>query len=296
MQKTNTAKDFYSGILTTVLYICLSDMKIEFPMKFVHQIDPLKFVLFNLENCPDHYFQNAERSGFFEIIWFKDTKEDGENDSMYLIPLYRRETLEIKNKQGCLIAFKREYLEEDDKEFALDVFNLFNIHGQSTHFRIANEVADSLRHIQILMEKEYNNTKGTYLILKSLLKVFLLNLIRMNQNYFLHQDINQKRVYQFIMLMDEYYTTERKASFYSSKMGISEKRINQILKEKMHKTITQLLHDRLILEVDRMLMAGNMTIKEIAFCLNFDDPAYFSRFYKKQTGQTPEDFKKQIAN
>jgi AraC-like DNA-binding protein len=48
-------------------------------------------------------------------------------------------------------------------------------------------------------------------------------------------------------------------------MGISEKRINQILKEKMHKTITQLLHDRLILEVDRMLMAGNMTIKEIAF-------------------------------
>ena len=64
----------------------------------------------------------------------------------------------------------------------------------------------------------------------------------------------------------------------------------------MHKTITQLLHDRLILEVDRMLMAGNMTIKEIAFRLNFDDPAYFSRFYKKQTGQTPEDFKKQIAN
>jgi AraC family transcriptional regulator, transcriptional activator of pobA len=260
-------------------------------MKFVHQIDPLKFTLFNLQSCPGHYFQDPRRAGFFEIIWFKQINKNG-RDQIYLIPLYRMEIPEATGKEGDMIAFKREYLEEDDKEFALDVFHLFNMHGQYTAFNVDADVAENLQYIKILMEEEYNNTKGTYLILKSLLKVFLLNLIRMSQKYFLHQDVHQKRVYQFIMLMDEHYKEQRKTDFYSSKMGISEKRINQILKEKMNKTMTELLHERVIVEANRLLISANMTIKEIAFNLNFDDPAYFSRFYKKQTGYTPEDFKK----
>ncbi|RBL89435.1 helix-turn-helix domain-containing protein [Chitinophaga flava] len=266
-------------------------------MKFIHQIDPLKFVFFELYRCPDSYLQNPQRADFFEIIWFKHPEGNGSDSKkgehyMYLVPPYRLTKLSLDDKDGCMIAFKREYLEEDDKEYALDVFNLFNMHGQYTSLRIDDDVVETFQYLKVLIEKEYYNSMGTYLVLKALLKVFLLNLIRINQHYFLNQDVNQKRVYQFIMLMDENYKTERKADFYSSKMGISEKRINQILKEKMNKTLTQLLHERVILEANRMLIAGEFTIKEIAFNLNFEDPAYFSRFYKKQTGQTPEDFKK----
>ncbi|MFZ4928034.1 helix-turn-helix domain-containing protein [Chryseobacterium sp. Mn2064] len=242
------------------------------------------------------------------MIWVKEheNKDNNNNNNnnnnnkegsnyLYLVPPYRMTTLDLEDKKGCIIAFKREYLEEDDKEYALDVFNLFNMHGQYSHFSIDNDTAEILNYLIILIKKEYNNAMGTYLIVKSLLKVFLLHLIRINQHYFLHQDVNQKRVYQFIMLMDEHYKTERRADFYSSKMGISEKRINQILKEKMDRTLTQLLHERLIVEVNRMLVSSELTIKEIAYHLNFDDPAYFSRFYKKMTGQTPEDFRNQMT-
>ncbi|BAP31132.1 AraC family transcriptional regulator [Chryseobacterium sp. StRB126] len=227
------------------------------------------------------------------MMWFRnDPEATDKGHGIYLIPLYRSEKINFEGKEGCVIAFKREYLEEDDKEFALDVFNLFNIHGQYTSLYLDNDVVETLQYLSILMEKEYRSALGSYLVLKSLLKVFLLNLIRTSQHYFLNQDIHQKRVYQFIMLMDEYYKTERRAEFYASKMGISEKRINQILKEKMNKTLTQLLHERVIVEADRMLISGELTIKEIAFDLHFEDPAYFSRFYKKQTGRTPEEFKK----
>nr|WP_315030196.1 helix-turn-helix domain-containing protein [uncultured Chryseobacterium sp.] len=262
-------------------------------MEFVHQIDPRKFILFNLKNCSDDYFQDPQRASLFEMICCKNVNDDeGMTHSIYLIPLYRKEILDWKDREGYIVAFSREYLEEDDKEYALDVFNLFNRHGQYTSFCLKDDVIETLQYLKILMEKEYHHPMGTYLVLKALLKAFLLNLIRINQNYFLPQDVDQKRVYQFIMLMDEYYKTERKADFYSFKMGISEKRINQILKEKMGKTLTQLLHERVALEADRLLIAGELTIKEIAFHLNFDDPAYFSRFYKKQTGQTPENFKR----
>ncbi|WP_284463884.1 helix-turn-helix domain-containing protein [Chryseobacterium sp.] len=265
-------------------------------MKFIHQIDSSKFIFFELDSYSENYLQNPQRADFFEIIWFQNDSENNEEEQyISLIPLYRLEKPDLKDKSGCVIAFKREYLEEDDKEYALDVFNLFNMHGQYSSFRLDNDVIETLHYLKVLIEKEYNNSMGTYLVLKSLLKVFLLNLIRINQNYFLNQDVNQKRVYQFIMLMDKYYKTERKADFYSSKMGISEKRINQILKEKMSKTLTQLLHERVVLEAGRMLISSELTIKEIAFDLNFDDPAYFSRFYKKQTGESPEDFKRNNA-
>lgn len=257
-------------------------------MKFIHQTDPLKFTFFELRHSPDNYMQSPYRADFFEMIWIKENQEN----EIFLVPPYRLAEVSIDDKDGCVIAFKREYLEEDNKEYALDVFNLFNMHGQYSSFRLDQNVVETFEYLKILIEKEYSHPMGTFLALKALLKVFLLNLIRINQNYFLNQDVNQKRVYQFIMLMDENYKTERKADFYSSKMGISEKRINQILKDKMNKTLTQLLHERVILEASRSLIAGELTIKEIAFDLNFDDPAYFSRFYKKQTGHTPEDFKK----
>lgn len=262
-------------------------------MKFIHQIDSSKFIFFELQHCPQNYMNSIQRVHLFEIIWLlSDHTAVNAGHCMYLVPLYRSEKISFDGKKGYVIAFKREYLEEDDKEFALDIFKLFNIHGQYTSFYPDNNIVETLHYLRILIEKEYKNSMGSYLVLKSLLKVFLLNLIRASQHYFLHQDIHQKRVYQFIMLMDEHYKTERKADFYSAKMGISEKRINQILKEKMNKTLTQLLHERVIVEAERMLISGELTIKEIAFDLNFEDPAYFSRFYKKQTGYTPEEFKK----
>ncbi|RXM53289.1 hypothetical protein BOQ64_02635 [Chryseobacterium sp. CH25] len=262
-------------------------------MKFIHQIDPSKFTFCKFQYCQNDYMETSQRVHFFEIMWFKNDHDIiNKGHQMYLIPLYRSEKIHFEGKQGCVLAFKREYLEEDDKEFALDVFRLFNLHGQYTSLHLDDDSIETLQYLNILIEKEYQNPMGSYLVIKSLLKVFLLNLIRASQHGFLNQDIHQKRVYQFIMLMDEHYKKERRAEFYASKMGISEKRINQILKEKMNKTLTQLLHERVVVEADRMLISGELTIKEIAFDLNFEDPAYFSRFYKKQTGSSPEEFKK----
>ena len=53
----------------------------------------------------------------------------------------------------------------------------------------------------------------------------------------------------------------------------------------------QLLNQQLVLEAKRNLLATTSQIKEIAFQLGYEDPSYFSRFFKKHTGHTPEDFR-----
>ena len=59
----------------------------------------------------------------------------------------------------------------------------------------------------------------------------------------------------------------------------------------MGKTITRLVHDRLLLEAKRELVYGNLSIKDIGYILGFEDPSYFSRFFKKYTGIEASKFK-----
>ncbi|WP_235964484.1 helix-turn-helix domain-containing protein [Pedobacter gandavensis] len=254
----------------------------------------------NLGNCPPSYLNDPGRKDFFEIVWLKnedalhalkDTDLDAKGDWIYLIPPYRVHQLNKAGKNGELISFKRDMLEEEDKEFLLDLFKIFNVQGEFSCLRLDEHAAAELSEIFSLLEKEYRNQSMT--MVKALLKVFLLKLIQVKEHDFTSQDIHQKRVYEFLMLLESNYQQVRNTDFYAGKLGISSKRLNQILKEKLDKTGMQLIHDRIILEAKRSIIHSETTIKEIAYELGFSDRPYFSRFFKKQTGQTPEEFQKQ---
>lgn len=254
----------------------------------------------NLGNCPPSYLNDPGRKDFFEIVWLKnedalhalkDTDLDAKGDWIYLIPPYRVHQLNKAGKNGELISFKRDMLEEEDKEFLLDLFKIFNVQGEFSCLRLSETAAVELSEIFSLLEKEYAN--HNMIMVKALLKVFLLKLIQVKEHDFTSQDIHQKRVYEFLMLLESNYQQVRNTDFYASKLGISSKRLNQILKDKLEKTGMQLIHDRIILEAKRSIIHSEITIKEIAYELGFSDRPYFSRFFKKQTGQTPEEFQKQ---
>lgn len=259
----------------------------------------------NLANCPPSYLNDPGRKDFFEIVWLQDEpplhndkgdKDTGRGHWVYLIPPYRVHQLNKAGKNGVLLSFKRDFLDEEDKEFYLDIFKIFNIQGEFSCLPLSAENAEELSKVYALLDEEYLSKPDTLLILKALLKVFLLKLIRIKEHAFTAHDVNQKRVYEFMMLLEENYREERNAAFYASRLGISDKRLNQILKEKLDKTGMQLIHDRVILEAKRKIIHSENTLKEIAYDLGFSDRPYFSRFFKKQTGTSPEDFQKQARD
>lgn len=259
----------------------------------------------DLANCPPSYLNDPSRKDFFEIVWLKNeyplhalknSALQVKGDWIYLIPPYRVHQLNKAGKNGVLLSFKQELLEDEDKEFLLDLFKAFNVQGEFSCLQLTPEEATGLASVYALLEQEYQTVTNSYLIVKALLKVFLLKLMQVKEQQFTSHDVNQKRVYAFFMLLENHYQEVRNIEFYAEQLGISAKRLNQILKGNLDKTGMQLIHDRVILEAKRNIIHSERTIKEIAYHLNFSDRPYFSRFFKKQTGQTPEEFQKEVRN
>lgn len=169
--------------------------------------------------------------------------------------------------------------------------SLFNKFPQF-HIQDAKEIYQISRVIELLKD-EYYSDKASYIMLKTLLKVLLLHLIRFQNDELLPQDIHQKRVFQFLELMEVNFLNETNADYYANELGISTKRLNQVLQDKLSLTAKQVIQQRQITEAKRKLIKSEITTKELAFELGFESSSSFSRFFKKNVGISPTNFKTQ---
>ncbi|MDF4222295.1 helix-turn-helix domain-containing protein [Maribacter sp. M208] len=97
----------------------------------------------------------------------------------------------------------------------------------------------------------------------------------------------------FNLLVEEYYKTEHSVSFYADKLFKSPKTLSNTF-SKFNTTPLQIIHERIILEAKRLLIYTDKTAKEIAYDIGFEDASHLSRLFKKQTQQSPSEFKKQV--
>lgn len=95
---------------------------------------------------------------------------------------------------------------------------------------------------------------------------------------------------QFEELIEENFKEMKFAKDYASRLNISEKHLNRIVKNCLNKTSSSLIQERVILEAKRMLMHSELNVTEISLALGFNESSYFIRFFKKKTGVTPMGF------
>ncbi len=98
---------------------------------------------------------------------------------------------------------------------------------------------------------------------------------------------------RFKTLLEDTFLNHEKISFYADKLNISEDKLNQSLNELQGKSAKDLISDRLLLEAKRWLLHSEKSIKEIAYTLNFQDNAYFNRWFKKFENCSPGVFRQE---
>ncbi|NIC07201.1 helix-turn-helix domain-containing protein [Billgrantia bachuensis] len=107
-----------------------------------------------------------------------------------------------------------------------------------------------------------------------------------------HQrDRGHERLANFQALIEAQYRQQPSIERLAEQLGMSSAHLNALCRRLADRSALQLLHERLLLEAKRQITYTNMTISQIADSLGFSEPAYFTRFFKRNTGFSPRDFR-----
>lgn len=87
-------------------------------------------------------------------------------------------------------------------------------------------------------------------------------------------------------------TETKSVESYAKELTITAVHLNRVCQAIVKKSALQIIHEYLIAEAKKYLLNTNYSISEVSYLLNFKDPAYFTRLFKKQTGVSPSEFKK----
>lgn len=128
--------------------------------------------------------------------------------------------------------------------------------------------------------------------------LFQLLLLQIDRFYTHHEpshrpDKNQIAI-EFQKLVEERFFEEHRLSHYAAALGITTDYLSEHIKERLGMAPSKLIHQRITVEAKRLLAFTDLTSGEISFSLGFNDNAYFSRFFKRETNQTPLQFRKDI--
>ena len=99
---------------------------------------------------------------------------------------------------------------------------------------------------------------------------------------------------KFKQMLPKFVRRQKKPSFYANELCISEVYLNEVVKKTTGMTPSGWINVAILLEAKRMIRSTTLTVKEIAHNLGFEDHAYFSRLFKKNTNMTPLEFRNTI--
>jgi AraC-like DNA-binding protein len=136
-------------------------------------------------------------------------------------------------------------------------------------------------------------------MLRLLLKRFIIRCTRLARRQLAPPNASQTDIdliRQFSFLVEEHFRTKKKVSEYAELLFKSPKTISNVFHIHQQKSPLQIIHDRIILEAKRHLFYTDKSVKEISMELGFEEATQFTKFFKKNTGFTPLDFKNRGIN
>ena len=198
-----------------------------------------------------------------------------------------------KDVDGYVINFSETFF----RSFLFDAsylerFNFFNGIAEDSVCLLPLDVHDRVK--GIFEELIANNKNGNNIDMQRVLLLQLFLTVESSAKTITKKIIpEQKQILlkNFRKLIEQYYKTIRLPKEYADLLYITPNHLNALCQDLLDKTAGEIIRDRIALEAKRLLTNAQMSITEIAYDLNFKDNSYFSRFFRKQEGVTPEEFR-----
>jgi AraC-like DNA-binding protein len=188
--------------------------------------------------------------------------------------------------------FFRSFLQANDY---LAQFPFFSGNLDDAVIHIRRELQPKIRLLfeDIIAESDAPGRMGTDLIRVLLLQVFIL-LARAGDDNAGKQysTYNYTLLKNFRLLVEKNFAALRLPKDYARLLYITPNHLNAICNDMLGIPAGEVIRGRVLLEAKRLLINLDLNISEIGYHLNFNDNSYFTKFFKKYTGQLPEEFRK----
>ncbi|MEO2053093.1 MAG: helix-turn-helix domain-containing protein [Allomuricauda sp.] len=276
-------------------------------MKFTYSNikDESLFVLTDF-NCEPAKSLLKEK-GLYKIIWCKDRELnvaiDGyditlkKNQVVFCTPLNVLEINEDSSGVGSLV-FNREFycIRDHDQEVSCYGF-LFYGSSQPPIVTLSDETVESFMAMHHLLLEEFktkDNIQGE--MLRVLLKRVLIMSRRLIKQHIVEPEMPNAQldvIRRFNVLVEQNFREKHQVSDYAEMLHKSPKTLSNLFGKYNNKTPLQVINDRILLEAKRLLLFSDKTSEEITYELGYKEASHFSKFFKKNVGKNPSDFRKE---
>ena len=177
-----------------------------------------------------------------------------------------------------------------------NTFSLNNIVASSPktvlQYRAKEALESYLSMCRNLIPIDHNPNRLEILQLQT--KAFFLGL-----GYFLHRvsqgtnSRNEELTTSFIKLVEQNYTEHRELEFYAKTLNLTSKHLSRVVKETSGKSAMEWIEKHVILDAISQLLSSNISVKEIAYRLNFPSQSCFGKYFNRVVGVSPTVYREQ---
>lgn len=201
---------------------------------------------------------------------------------------------------GYYILFNEDFLNELIPAAGIPrEFPFFDYTGRPL-FQLSPGEIDRVQQFVLQINDELKkNRPGKEKAIRLYLYLLLLEAKRSYERQQLHKPANMDDtihlVAHFQKLVSRHFLLKRKVTDYASLLTVSANHLNRTVKEVTGKTASASIAEMLVQEAKAVLKYTEASVSEIAYRLNFSEPAAFNRFFKKMTGETPMLYRKNAS-
>jgi AraC-like DNA-binding protein len=193
---------------------------------------------------------------------------------------------------GYYLLFKSEFLQDILPAVRLaKEFPFFGLSGTPV-FRLSEEELDKITGLVLQMDEEVQGDRPGKV---KAVQLYLYLLLLEAQRSYLRQQLNNvppvlagaQLAGRYYRLVAIHYLSKRRVSDYAQLLGISANHLNKMVKEITGRTASDCIREMLVQEAKSLLRYTDSSISEIAYKLDFSDPASFNRFFRAAANETP---------
>jgi AraC family transcriptional activator of pobA len=267
----------------------------------------IKVAAFSDKACIAAEFEEGHRQQYYEIVWLKSGSGNHVIDTVnypysgsvlfLLSPGQLHHIHPVEKGEGYIIKFTPSLFSDNkDLDEYLIRTGLFDNIQSEPLIKLNASIHSVIEDVLKKMEAEFNTEEDDKdKILLAYLKIFITHISRLKKiqstKEAIDLDVNFSLFQKYKAEVEKNFKTQHSVQAFAKKLLTQSRTLNSLSKKYTGKTAGDIIADRIVLEAKRELYYNTKTIKEIGYDLGFDDPAYFTRFFKKQTGLSPQEYK-----